>query len=209
MPTAWAIEREGRRIGVVPRDAWKGYRLALTIDGEEVAEGRSAGRRVTVGHDDVEVRVHLAWHGLAIVRAELQRQGAPPLPLEPEPGSLAARRERFAREHPALFAAQHVVVGIGKVVLPLVGIGLLVGLLAEIPWPAVDLPSIPAPSIDLPSIPLPSIDLPEIPGWIQAVVESSKYWGPIVAGVWLAIREYRRRQRERDAQSGTRDEPSP
>jgi hypothetical protein len=105
--------------------------------------------------------------------------------LAPEPGSAAARRERFEREHPSLYAARHVAKGVAQVAGAVIGIGFLIRLLPDV--------SLPLPGIDLPDLPLPSIDL-EPPGWIQAILASKIYWLPIVLGLVIALREWRRRR---------------
>lgn len=111
------------------------------------------------------------------------------------------RREKFAREHPELYAARHVAKGVGEVVLGIIGIGFLLRYLPAIP---IDIPtpnvSVPSPdiSIDVPMPDIPFPELPALPGWLEAVLESTKIVVPIVIGVVVAIREYRKR---RDAES--------
>ncbi|GLZ03354.1 hypothetical protein Acsp03_08210 [Actinomadura sp. NBRC 104412] len=124
----------------------------------------------------------------------------------PPPGSRAERRERFARRHPRLFAARHVAAAVAKVLLPLLGLAGLIRIpMPDIDLPALDLPDLDPPRLRRPRIPWPDIDLswlPDItlPGWVQAVVRSAKYWGPILAAVVIALREYERRKRQRDKQ---------
>ncbi len=125
--------------------------------------------------------MHTAWHG--------------------------ARRRQLELEKPGLFAARHVGKGVGKAVLALIGIGVVLRFLPAIPLP--DLPRIPLPSIDLPEIPWPDLpDLPAVPGWIAAIVATAKIWGPILAGLVLAVREYRR-HRARRAQAALSAGSSP
>jgi len=146
------------------------------------------------------VTANLAWHGSSHPRARLNPGHAQPVPLEPEPGSRAARREQFKRERPGLYAARHVAKAVGKVLMPLLGIGLLLNLLPEISIDIpIDLPAIPFP--DLPSIPFPDIDLPELPGWVKAILEAAKYWGPILVAIVIAVREWRKRRRPRPEMS--------
>jgi hypothetical protein len=158
--------------------------------------------------------VRLAWHGMAVTRAVLTAPGGSEVELEPEPGSAAARRARFAREHPGLYAARHAAKGVGKALGPLIGIGLLLGLLPRLSLPLPDLPRIPLP--DLPSLPLPALDLPNlpdlpdlsVPAWLAALLATAKIWGPILVGIVLAVREYRRRRRREPAElSGSRERP--
>jgi hypothetical protein len=187
MATRFGIDHEGRRVEIEPEGTWSGDVLRLYVDGEQVAEVKKHGSPITVAADGIEVTAQMAWYGGAVKTAEL-KAGDTTLALEPEPGSRAARSEQFKRERPGLYAARHVAAGIGKVVLPLLAIGLGINLLPDID---VDLPSLPLPSID---VPLPSIALPEPPGWVKAILESAKYWGPIAVGVVIAIREWRRRR---------------
>lgn len=128
-------------------------------------------------------------------------------PFEPPPGTLAARLLAFQRRHPRLYAARHVVLAVGKVLLGLLGVALLAQLLLRrvVGWiaerlPHVDPPSIPWPDVDLPSIPWPDIDLPDLrlPGWLLAVMATAKYWVPILVAVGLAVREVRKRTSKSD-----------
>jgi hypothetical protein len=187
MPTAFSIEHDGRRVEVVPESSLSKDVVRLLIDGEVVAEAKPNGADTVVAGDGVEVRVVMPWHGVSITRAELVGPEGP-LPLAPDPGSAAARRERFAREHPGLYAVRHVAKGVAQVAAAVIGIGFLIRLLPEI--------SLPLPSIDLPDIPLPSIDLPDfaLPGWVQAILASKIYWLPVVLGLVIALREWRRRR---------------
>jgi len=132
--------------------------------------------------------------------------GAQRVPFEPAPGTFAARALAFQRSHPRLWASRHVVLATGRVLAGLLGIALLLHLVVQrvLAWlaerlPAVGLPSIPWPDIDLPSIPWPDIDLPDVhaPGWLVAVLASAKFWVPILVATVLAVREARRRTRDR------------
>ena len=131
----------------------------------------------------------------------------------PAPGTLAARLQALEDRHPRLWAARHVVVGVGKVVAGLLGLALLLQALVRplLSWlaglvPAIDLP---LPDLDLPSIPWPDVDLPDLdlpdvtlPGWLAAVLATAKIWGPVLVGVGLAVAEVRRKRRQR-AGAGT------
>jgi hypothetical protein len=97
----------------------------------------------------------------------------------------AARRERLERERPGLYAARHVAKGVAQVGAALIGIGFVIRLLPDF--------SLPLPSVDLPDIPLPRIDL-EPPDWIAAILQTKIYWLPIVLGLVIALREWRRRR---------------
>ncbi|RSN43746.1 hypothetical protein DMH08_37820, partial [Actinomadura sp. WAC 06369] len=131
----------------------------------------------------------------------------------PPEGSRAARREALARAHPVLYASRHVVVAAGQVLLPLLGLGVLVRMLVElVPWPDVSLPDVSLPDVDPPDLPLPDVpwpdfDLPDIsaPWWVQAVLTTAKFWGPLLVAVGVAAREVSRRRRQRAEEEAGRD----
>jgi hypothetical protein len=107
--------------------------------------------------------------------------GASSCGATPPPGTRPARREAFARHHRAIGTALHPAAGVAKVLLALVGLSFLLRL-------------IPVISIDLP---LPSLQLPALPDWLRVIVDSAKYWSPIVPGLGCGAAEYRRRSRQR------------
>ena len=195
MATRFGIDHDGRRLEVEPEGGWTGTRVRLFADGEPAGEVVTRGGRARLERDGFTIEARLAWHGNSIVSAELRAPGRDAVALEPEPGSAAARRERFARAHPGLYAARHVAKAVGKAVGPLLGIGLLIGLLPAISLPLPDLPAVPLP--DLPSIPWPALDLPELraPAWLLAFLATAKIWVPILVALAVAAREYRRRRR--------------
>jgi hypothetical protein len=187
VPTTFSIEHDGRHIEVVPESTLKKDCVRLLIDGEPVAEAKPNGADTVVAGEGVEVRVVMPWHGVSITRAELVAPEGP-IRLAPDPGSAAARRERLERERPGLYAARHVIKGVAQVAGAIIGIGFLIRLLPDV--------SLPLPSLDLPDLPLPDIDPPslELPGWLQAILASKIYWLPIVLGLVIALREWRRRR---------------
>ncbi|MGI5169624.1 hypothetical protein ACQEU3_35265 [Spirillospora sp. CA-253888] len=124
------------------------------------------------------------------------------LPFAPPEGTRAHKREKFAREHPKVYAARHVALAAGKVLWPLLGIGLAI----KLPWPDIPWPDVhvPMPDVDLPSIPWPDVDLPDIPwpdwhmpGWLKAILGTTKYWIPILIAIGMAVGEYDRRKKQR------------
>ncbi|MFI6519070.1 hypothetical protein ACIBF1_26180 [Spirillospora sp. NPDC050679] len=124
------------------------------------------------------------------------------LPFSPPEGTRAHKREKFAREHPKVYAARHVALAAGKVLWPLLGIGLAI----KLPWPDMPWPDvhIPMPDVDLPSIPWPDVALPDIPwpdwqmpGWLKAILGTTKYWVPILIALGMAVGEYDRRKKQR------------
>jgi hypothetical protein len=123
VPTAFAIDHDGRRIEVVPESTLTRDRLQLRIDGDLVAEVKPNGAKTVV-------------------------------------------------------EARHVVKGVAQAVAAIVGIGFAIRLLPDISLP-VDLPDVPLPDIDPPSLALP--------GWVKVVM-------PVLLGLVIALREWRRRR---------------
>jgi hypothetical protein len=183
VPTTFSIEHDGRRIEVVPYSSLSKDRVQLLIDGEMVAEVKPNGADTVVAGDGVEVRVVMPWHGISITRAELVGPDGP-LRLAPAPGSAAARREQLERERPGLYAARHVAKGVTQALAAIVGIGFAIRLLPDVSLP-VDLPDIDV-GIDPPSL--------EPPDWLAAILSSKAIWLPVILGVVIALREWRRRR---------------
>jgi hypothetical protein len=202
VPTTFAIDHDGRRIEVVPYSSLKKDCVRLLVDGDLVAEVKPNGADTVVAGDGVEVRVVMPWHGVSITRAELVAPDGP-LRLAPAPGSAAARRDQLERERPGLYATRHVAKGVAQALAAIIGIGFAIRLLPDISLP-VDLPDIPAPDIDL-----------DAPGWLKAILGSKAIWLPLILGVVIALREWRRRRptgthRDRggdDAQGGPPQRP--
>ncbi|MEW2358931.1 hypothetical protein [Spirillospora sp. NPDC029432] len=221
----WTLDHDGHRLEVEAApsgatDVKRGIRLYL--DGDMVAEATTSQKKVKLTHEDLTVKASWDWRGelshcaLAPAAPELEIKDAKDVRalidrsgetwFTPPEGSRAARREALARRHPRLYAARHVVLAAAKVLLPLLGITALI----RIPKPDIDLPTVDLPDIDppdLPDIPWPSIDLPSIPlpdlalpGWIQAVLDSAKYWGPILIAIGIAVQEHERRKKQREKQ---------
>ena len=184
MPTAFSIEHDGRHIEVVPESTMTKDCVRLLIDGEPVAEARPNGADTVVAGDGVEVRVVMPWHGVSITRAELVGPDGP-IRLAPDPGSAAARRERLERERPGLYAARHVAKGIAQALAAVIGIGFAIRLLPDI-----------SPPFGLPDINLPDIEPPSLepPDWIASILASKAIWLPVVLGLVIALREWRRRR---------------
>ena len=68
-----------------------------------------------------------------------------------------------------LYAARHVVKAVGSVLLPLLGIGALLGLVLPA-LPDIDLPQVNLPDMSLPDLPdLPSTSI-EPPEWVKSVL---------------------------------------
>jgi hypothetical protein len=125
-------------------------------------------------------------------------------PFDPAPGTFAARLRDVEEHHPRLWALRHVALAAGKVAAAVLGLAVLLQALVRplLEWlagllPRVELPSIPWPDLDLPSIPWPDVDLPDVslPGWLQAVLGTAEYWGPVLVAVAVAAHEVRRKRR--------------
>ena len=184
MPTAFSIDHEGRHIEVVPESTLTKDCVRLLIDGEPVAEAKPNGADTVVAGDGVEVRVVMPWHGVTITRAELVVPDGP-IRLSPAPGSAAERRERLERERPGLYAARHVAKGVAQALAAVIGISFLIRLLPDLSLP-IDLPEPPLPDIDPPSL--------EPPDWLAAILASKAIWLPVILGLVIALREWRRRR---------------
>jgi hypothetical protein len=204
-PATFTTQHRGRQVQLIPDSLWERDRIRLLVDGEEVAETKANGPKTVLAGDGFEIRAVMPFWGGSVKRAELvPADGGASVLLEPEPGTRAARRAKFEREHPHLYASRHVVKGAAQVALAIIGLTFLLRFLPAIPWPDIDLPSIPLPHIDLPDLPLPRIDI-ELPEWIKAIARSKMYWLPIVVGIFLALGELERRKRrnvERDDRAG-------
>lgn len=150
----------------------------------------------------------------AQVRAET---GVGGLDLVPDPGSKAAAREAYIREHPRMFTARSTAVGVVKVIAPFVLAWLAARFvfslswpdwLPRIPWPEIDppdinLPDVDLPDIDLPAIPWPEVDLPdvnvpEIPAWLKWLVDKLPLIVPVLVAFGLARAEVKRRRTHDD-----------
>jgi hypothetical protein len=206
-PATFTTQHRGRHVEVIPDSLWERDRIRLLVDGEEIAETKAKGPKTVLAGDGFEIRAVTPLWGGSVLRAELvPADGGAPVPLEPEPGTRAARRARFEREHPRLYASRHVAKGAAQVALAIIGLTFLLRFLPSIPWPDIDLPSIPLPGIDLPDIPLPNIQVDiALPGWIKAIAHSKQYWLPILIGIFLANAELQRRKRrnvQRDDRAG-------
>jgi hypothetical protein len=209
-PASFTTQHRGQLVEVIPDSLWERDRIRLLVDGEEVAETKANGPKTVLAGDGFEIRAVTPLWGGSVVSAELvPADGGAAVALEPEPGTRAARRAKFEREHPRLHASRHVLKGAGQAALAIIGLTFLMRLLPAIPWPDVDLPSIPLP--DLPDIPWPAIDLPDVslPQWIKDIAKTKQYWLPILIGIALANAELKRRRRNlnRDDRAGDSTPP--
>jgi len=214
-PARYTLEDTGRTFAVETESAGWSTIARLFVDGVQVDDQKSREGSITLQGGGFTVVVRLNWLD-QVTETLAVPQGTDPtkadeegIAFDPQVGSRAARLERLRREHPALYAARHIVMAILQVLVGVLGIGALVrGLLPRIglpdnPWP--DLPAIPWP--DLPPIPWPDLPWPEIalpdlavPDWIGEVWSSVNWVVPLVVAVVVAINEIdKRRKRSRAA----------
>ncbi|MGE0029375.1 MAG: hypothetical protein AB7O78_04560 [Thermoleophilia bacterium] len=179
-------ERTGRLTGVT----------RLLVDARTVGEsaGKPLQRQAVITGGGVRVTLRRGWSGApaeAVARPE-GGDASREVAFAPPPGTRQARLARLPRERPGLYASRHVAVAAGKLALGVLGVG---ALLALIPMP--DVPAIPFPDIPSPDIPWPDVSLPDWtpPGWLQAILDTSHWWAPVLVAVIVAIREARRRRR--------------
>ncbi|GAA3231826.1 hypothetical protein [Actinocorallia longicatena] len=201
-PDRYLLEHEGRHYEIESSSLGLiGDRAVLFADGERVAEAKGELDAAKLEHDGIKIKVR--WnlrHEIKEIRAEA---GEEPLRFVPPPGTLLARRDRWERERPVLFAARHVAGAAGQIALGVLGIGAIIKLILQpllerIPRPAIDLPDWHLPRIDLPDIPVPSFDLPDwaLPGWLSAILHTAKFWGPIVVAIFVALNEIDKNQKK-------------
>lgn len=224
----WTIRHGGMAFEVVTGDAVRTSRLLA--DGVEV-DARTADywESSTLTHEDTTFEVRWGPRNTITTCVLLETgDGDEPtkLPLIPPPGSKAAKREAFQREHPKAYVVRRAAWACLEVLVGVLGIGALVGALL----PRIDLSWIPMPSLPgwLPEVSAPDwlryldvvhwlrrmglswpdIGLPGIPGWAESVFEQKKYWLPIAIAVFVAVGEIQRRKKidaERDTE-GADDE---
>lgn len=217
------IDGRRHRVETSVGDGWSNS-ATWWVDDEELATAKSstADHLYLVADEDHELAdevgairarfttlskpVRATWFEGDRSAAEAKAQvGVGGLDLVPEPGSPAAVREDRMRARPRLYAARHVLAGVGKVVIPILLAALAARLAVSIPWPDWDLPSIPWPSLDLPAIPWPDWTAP---GWLVWILDHLKYILPILAGLLFARAEISRRQHQ-DAERARRGAGGP
>lgn len=220
-PGRYRLHHDGRRLEVEATRRRLATSARLFVDGTRVDEAKTSFEpvRLTGGGVEVAVRWRLlgpATATLTIPAAEGETDGdGAGIPFAPPPGSLAAKLDALAAEHPHLYAARHVAIAVLRGLIGLIGVGaLLRGLL-----PRLDLPAIPWPeiSISVPGWVRTVLGLPDrliavpvgwvrslldwigspfsAPDWLWPLVQSAKWWGPILIAVFVAVEEVKRRRR--------------
>jgi hypothetical protein len=202
----WTGRYGGRRVTVQADEEADEVRLFL--DGREAAViGDSVGK-TRFGGGGVLVEARVRFSG-AIKRAEVVGNDSR-VPLDPPPDTKEGRRElarrarrdnwRRSRLHGWIQRARerrrlaedspwrHLVRGVLRVAIPLVGVTALFGLLPDIHVP---LPSI---HLDLPTIPSPALPTISLPPWLEWLLDRSHFVVPILIGLVLSLVEFRRRR---------------
>lgn len=218
-PERWTLATGDEKHLVEIQDAGLGRRITWSVDGAEVATRRTSDERVVLDggpHGALGVRLpaflgparRVTWYSphagtgaeLGAVACAHASYGG--LDLDPEPGSKAAAREAWIREHPRQYAARRAGGAAAGALLAVVAIWLLSQIHIpwpdwhlRIPWPDITLPDIPWPSI---SIPWPDWQPPALPDWLRELLAKVKYVWPALLAAGLAHAEVRRR-REQDA----------
>lgn len=211
----YALDYGGRRFDVESEAAGWGAVGRLFVDGEQIAEGKSSNQKIILKGGGLVVVVRLNWmervtEVLAVPEGtDPKRADVEGMAFTPPAGSRAARLDRMKREHPTLYAARHIALAIGQVLIGVLGIGALLGaLLPRIDLPEIRLPALPTipwpelPDIPWPTVPLPDIKLPPLPevpflDQLAALWSSLSWLTPIVIALIVAVNEVRkRRQRE-------------
>lgn len=215
----FTLEEGGHRYAVETDSAGLHTIGRLFVDGQQADEQKSMEKAIHLTGGDLTVVVGLNWLGhvteiLAVPRGTDPKKAAEEgIAFMPPAGSHAARLEVLRRKHPTLYAARHVVVAIGQVIVGFLGVGALLwgivqGLLPRITLPLPELPEIPWPSVDLPTIPWPDlpwpdIDLPDLSflAPLKDLWNSVNWIVPIVIALFVAWNEIeKRRKREKAAE---------
>lgn len=212
-PERWTLRYEWRTHTVEIASAGAARRVTWTVCDEPVAERTVHDDRVVLDggtHGAVAVRLpvlagparRVTWWSAdeplgAVPAAAL---GVGGLDLDPEPGSAAADREAWIRDHPRRYAARRVGTRLIAVLAALVATWALSQVdLPAIPWPQWRLPSIPWPSIPWPSLPWPDWSLPDLPEWVRSILGYARLAWPVLLAAVLVRAELRRR-RDQDEQ---------
>lgn len=235
----WTLRDRGRDLAV---EVWTGTgrnHARLLIGGDEAAAGDTdAIGDVKLSGDGTHVKVSFWWKGrvtaVDLIDRDDTESDADPfaglrramrVPFVPPPGTRAARVHAWREQHPRLWAARHVAIQVGSILVAVLGISaLLNGLLGRL-LPAIDWSWVP--EIRLPQwleylnpfhwigkvIPdrdwfgwVPDIQIPEM-GWLKYVVILLV----ALATGWAELRKRKERERREAAldEDASRDDLSP
>lgn len=200
----WTLDHQGRTHRVEASGA-ASHQVRWLVDGELVTEKQAWEEKLTLdGAECGRVVVRFSTFGKArratLFDADEDAQalaGIGGVDLVPEAGSPASAYEDRIRLHPQRYAAIATLVGVAKVVVPLL-VGLLaIRLAVSIPWPDLPFPNLPdIPWPDLPSIPVPDLPDVRLPDWLRWLLDKVKYVWPIVLAYVLARAEINRRRKQ-------------
>ncbi len=213
-----ALLRDGVTVARARQISDKKYPL----DADPPEPGKHSTVVASVSGPRVQVRTSIMD---TAVRQVVFREGRDVVHFDPPPGSAAEARQDAIASSPWKRVAYPVAAGLGRsgwaiaviVLLPLIGRVLepVVEWILErlpdidIPWPDISVPSIPWPDISLPSISLPEVT---VPGWVEFLLEYSKVWVPLVAGVAIAVLAVRHSRRSREIkrrwEAGRHEDPA-
>jgi hypothetical protein len=197
-PQVWRLTAGGRTHRV---EAHPGFsrRVRWFVDDELVGEKKSVEEKFRI--DGQAGRLDVRFATLGAPRRATVVVGDDEVDLIPDPGSPAAQHEERVRAHPDRYAALLTVIGLARIVAPIVLAVVLARFAFSLPWPDLPLPHLTTP--DLPSIPLPDWQLPgwSLPGWARWILEHAKYVWPVVVAYLIARAEIRRR-RQQDERRG-------
>jgi hypothetical protein len=137
-----------------------------------------------------------------------------PRPASSRTPDRSRRHSAWARSHPRLYAARHVVVAVAEIAAGLVLARIALGFVLDLGWgwlpdwhlPRIPRPDLPWPDLSWPNLPWPDVELPDwsLPGWLAAVLATKRYWFPVLVAIAVALAEIRRRERR---QADPEDEP--
>lgn len=209
--SSYTIEHDGVRYEVEAPVPDRLRTARLFADGAEVDEQQAKyWESASLTHDDT--RVDVRWNArnrvsrcelVEIVPSDDDKPVEEKPPLEPPPGTRAAKLARLQRERPGLYASRHVSKAVAEVAVALLGLGALFNLvLPRINWgflPDISRPDLP----NLPGVPLPHITMPEWLVSLWQAIPAAKYWLPIVIviAIGVAATEVDRRRKRQQARA--------
>jgi hypothetical protein len=197
----WTLEHEGRQHRVVASGGTT-HVVRWYVNDELLAEKKTLNDKVNVdAPGDGAQKLRVRYSGLGTPRRATlfakdedvaAMTGLGGVDLIPEPGSRSAAYEDRVREHPTRYAAIATVVGVAKVVVPILLTLITIRFAVKLPFPDVPTPNLP--SVPWPSIPLP--DLPDwrLPDWLRWLLDRVKYVWPVVLAYVIARAEIKRRR---------------
>lgn len=206
-PERWLLTIRDDQHLVEIFDAALGRRITWSVAGAEVATCRTSEERVVLdggSRGALTVRLprlmgparRVTWYSpdSELAAPAAAHAGIGGVDFDPEPGSRAAAREAWIREHPRQYAARRA--GAAAAGALAAGLGLLLLSRIHITWPHIDWPDVPWPDI---AIPWPDWQVPTLPEWLRELMAKLHYVWPVLLAAGLAYSEVRRR-RQQDAQ---------